>query len=181
MNQVHGDHVELVEGPRAPSWGLDNTPTPWNNDDARACAGVVTVDCAGALMADDRRGIRRTRRTGRGGQGHAAQTLEAMVAVGARVEDRCGSARSGGQRTELRSPRGDGRRGRSGAARKSDDDLAWNVPALDLRAGLARQLAAVGVREISIDPRCTVEDTALFSHRRDAPTGWLRRHWCGIE
>ncbi|MGV1006929.1 MAG: laccase domain-containing protein, partial [Candidatus Nanopelagicales bacterium] len=46
-------------------------------------------------------------------------------------------------------------------------------PALDLRAGLARQLAGAGVRSIEIDPRCTVDDTTLFSHRRDAPTGRL--------
>jgi copper oxidase (laccase) domain-containing protein len=47
------------------------------------------------------------------------------------------------------------------------------TPGLDLRAGIARQLAAAGVRAIDIDPRCTVADAALFSHRRDAPTGRL--------
>jgi copper oxidase (laccase) domain-containing protein len=47
------------------------------------------------------------------------------------------------------------------------------APALDLRAGIARQLLAAGVNAIDIDPRCTVTDPALFSHRRDAPTGRL--------
>jgi hypothetical protein len=47
------------------------------------------------------------------------------------------------------------------------------APALDLRAGIARQLLAAGVSAIGIDPRCTVTDPALFSHRRDAPTGRL--------
>ena len=47
------------------------------------------------------------------------------------------------------------------------------TPALDLRAGIARQLNAVGIRSIDIDPRCTVADPALFSHRRGAPTGRL--------
>jgi hypothetical protein len=46
-------------------------------------------------------------------------------------------------------------------------------PALDLRAGIARQLLAAGITAIAIDPRCTVEDPALFSHRRGAPTGRL--------
>ncbi|TMZ41704.1 laccase, partial [Klebsiella pneumoniae] len=44
-------------------------------------------------------------------------------------------------------------------------------PALDLRAGLWRQLADLGVGRIGVDPRCTMEDETLFSHRRNAPTG----------
>jgi copper oxidase (laccase) domain-containing protein len=31
----------------------------------------------------------------------------------------------------------------------------------------------LGVSAIDIDPRCTVEDVNLFSHRRGAPTGRL--------
>ena len=45
------------------------------------------------------------------------------------------------------------------------------TPGLDLRAGLARQLRAAGVAGVAIDPRCTLNDPDLFSHRRDAPTG----------
>ncbi len=45
------------------------------------------------------------------------------------------------------------------------------TPALDLRAGLWRQLADLSVGRIGVDPRCTVEDHTLFSHRRTAPTG----------
>jgi copper oxidase (laccase) domain-containing protein len=44
---------------------------------------------------------------------------------------------------------------------------------LDLRAGIARQLKELGVVSIAVDPRCTIEDDALFSHRRGAPTGRL--------
>ena len=52
------------------------------------------------------------------------------------------------------------------------------TPALDLRAGIARQLVSAGVTAIDIDPRCTVADRSLFSHRRGADrTGWPR--WCG--
>ena len=47
------------------------------------------------------------------------------------------------------------------------------TPALDLRAGIARQLIDAGVTAIDIYPRCTVADPALFSHRRGAPTGRL--------
>ena len=47
------------------------------------------------------------------------------------------------------------------------------TPGLDLRAGITRQLTALGITAIDIDPRCTVDDRNLFSHRRDAPTGRL--------
>jgi YfiH family protein len=41
------------------------------------------------------------------------------------------------------------------------------TPALDLRAGVAAQLRASGVTDITISDRCTMEDPGLFSHRRD--------------
>ena len=47
------------------------------------------------------------------------------------------------------------------------------TPGLDLRAGLWHQLTALGVARIGVDPRCTVEDRTLFSHRSDGPTGRL--------
>jgi copper oxidase (laccase) domain-containing protein len=31
----------------------------------------------------------------------------------------------------------------------------------------------LGVASVDIDPRCTIDDDALFSHRRSAPTGRL--------
>jgi copper oxidase (laccase) domain-containing protein len=42
---------------------------------------------------------------------------------------------------------------------------------LDLRAGLTRRLADLGVTKVATDPRCTVEDPDLFSHRRDGRCG----------
>ena len=44
-------------------------------------------------------------------------------------------------------------------------------PGLDLRAGLTAQLAMLGVRKVGTDPRCTLEDPDLFSHRREGRTG----------
>lgn len=55
------------------------------------------------------------------------------------------------------------------------------TPGLDLRAGLARQLAGAGVGEVTVSPRCTAEDRSLFSYRRDGVTGrfaglaWITR------
>ncbi|MGE9239450.1 laccase domain-containing protein, partial [Escherichia coli] len=39
------------------------------------------------------------------------------------------------------------------------------TPGIDLRAGLRKQLLAAGVSGVAEDPRCTIEDRALFSHR----------------
>jgi len=47
------------------------------------------------------------------------------------------------------------------------------TPGLDLRAGLWQQLADAGVGRIGVDPRCTIEDRALFSYRREGTTGRL--------
>jgi purine-nucleoside/S-methyl-5'-thioadenosine phosphorylase / adenosine deaminase len=45
------------------------------------------------------------------------------------------------------------------------------TPALDLRAGIAAQLAAAGVRDVRQDDRCTIETPELYSYRRDGRTG----------
>jgi len=45
------------------------------------------------------------------------------------------------------------------------------TPGLDLRAGVEEILRKAGIPEVVHDPRCTVEDRHLFSHRRDGVTG----------
>ena len=42
---------------------------------------------------------------------------------------------------------------------------------VDLRAGLTRQLAELGVTRVETDPRCTIADEKLFSYRRQGRTG----------
>ena len=44
---------------------------------------------------------------------------------------------------------------------------------VDLRAGLTRQLAGLGVTDVVTDPRCTIADESLFSYRRSGRTGRL--------
>ena len=57
-----------------------------------------------------------------------------------------------------------------------------DTPGLDLPAGLGSQLLDAVSRASRQDPRCTIEDETLFSHRRGAPTGrlagviWMDRH-----
>lgn len=87
MNQVHGDHVELVEGPRAPFAGAFDNTDALVTTTPRLALAVVTADCVPVLMADDRAGVIGAAHAGRVGaaKGIALRTLEAMVAAGARV------------------------------------------------------------------------------------------------
>jgi copper oxidase (laccase) domain-containing protein len=67
------------------------------------------------------------------------------------------------------------------AAPGSAATTAAGRPAVDLRAGVARQLAAAGVTGCEVAGGCPYEDADLYSYRRDGVTGrfaglvWLGR------
>ena len=171
MNQVHGDQVERVDAPRDTAVdGTDAlvTTTP------RLALAVITADCVPVLMADARAGVVAAVHAGRVGaaRGVVARTLEAMQAAGARPEDvsvLLGPAVSGTNYEVPEEMAAEVEAALPGSRTTSRGGTA----ALDLRAGIARQLTTLGVAAIDVDPRCTVEDPSLFSHRRDAPTGRL--------
>jgi YfiH family protein len=171
MNQTHGDRVVVVDGPVTDAVDdADGLVTTSRN----LALAVVTADCVPVLMADARRGVAAAVHAGRVGarNGVVVRAVEAMERAGARAEDV----------SVLLGPAVSGRN------YEVPDDMAAEVEAalpgsrtttargtagLDLRAGIARQLTGLGITAIAIDPRCTVEDTDLFSHRRVAPTGRL--------
>jgi polyphenol oxidase len=171
MNQVHSDRVEVVEAARdTPVADTDAlvTSTP------RLALAVVSADCVPVLLADARAGVVGAVHAGRVGarDGVVARAVDAMVAVGAHVHDI----------SALLGPAVSGRNYEVPAAMADEVEAALpgsrttssaGTPALDLRAGIARQLKSLGVNAIDVDPRCTVDDVNLFSHRRDAPTGRL--------
>lgn len=174
MHQVHGTRVEIVADPPEPAAGdIEDTDALVTMLPGLALS-VVTADCVPVLLADPRVGVIGAAHAGRVGAaaGIVLRTLEAMVAQGARTEDISGilgPAVSGrhyevpeqmAAEVEVQLP-------------GSRTTTVRGTPGLDLRAGIARQLIAAGVGRVEIDPRCTVEDQALFSHRRDAPTGRL--------
>ncbi|ODR08633.1 laccase [Mycobacterium shimoidei] len=171
MHQVHGDHVAVVEGPRKDAVADTDalvTATP------RLALAVVTADCVPVLMADARAGVVGAVHAGRVGarDGVVARALEAMLAIGAHAEDisaLLGPAVSG-RNYEVPAEMADEV---EAALPGSRTTTSAGTPALDLRAGIAGQLKRLGVTAIDIDPRCTVADTNLFSHRRSAPTGRL--------
>ena len=170
MNQVHGDRVVRVDGPVAAVDATDAlvTTTP------RLALAVVTADCVPVLMADARAGVVAAVHAGRIGakKGVVARAVEAMYEAGSHAEDI----------SVLLGPSVSGRNYEVPAemAAEVEDALPGSrtttsrgTPGLDLRAGIARQLTDLGITAIDADPRCTVADRNLFSHRRDAPTGRL--------
>ncbi|MDH6245927.1 peptidoglycan editing factor PgeF [Mycobacterium sp. OTB74] len=174
MNQVHGDHVEVVEGPGTGAGGAyDNTDALVTTKPGLALA-VITADCVPVLLGDARAGVVAGVHAGRVGaaKGVVLRTLEAMQRMGADVADisvLLGPAVSG-RNYEVPYEMADEV---EAALPGSLTTTAHGTAGLDLRAGIARQLTAAGVKSIDIDPRCTVDDPNLFSHRRGAPTGRL--------
>ena len=171
MNQVHGVHVETVDAPRQDAFDATDALV---TSTAGLALAVVTADCVPVLLGDAQAGVIGAVHAGRVGaaDGIVLRTVEAMLAAGAHAPDitvLLGPAVSGANYevpdamaadVEARLP---GSRTTTSAGR----------PGLDLRAGIARQLVSVGITAIDVDRRCTVEDPALFSHRRGAPTGRL--------
>jgi polyphenol oxidase len=171
MNQVHGDRVVTVDGPRATA--VDDTDALVTTT-VRLALAVVSADCVPVLLADARAGVIAAVHAGRVGaqKGVVARAVEAMQAAGAHADDV----------SALLGPAVSGRN------YEVPEDMAAEVEAalpgsrtttsrgtagLDLRAGIARQLRELGIEAIDSDPRCTVADPTLFSHRRDNPTGRL--------
>ena len=170
MHQVHGVRVETVEGPRPRVEDTDAlvTATP------RLALAVVTADCVPVLLADARAGVVGAAHAGRVGaqNGVVPRTVEAMLRAGAQLADisvLLGPAVSG-TNYEVPAAMADEV---EAALPGSRTVTAKGTPGLDLRAGIVRQLKDLGVAAIDVDPRCTVADKALFSHRRGAPTGRL--------
>ncbi|MBF6300387.1 peptidoglycan editing factor PgeF [Nocardia amamiensis] len=169
MEQIHGRSVEIVDGPRA-------EPVPATDALVTTAPGlalvVLSADCVPILLSDDEAGVIAAVHAGRIGAriGIVPRVLEAMVSVGARL-DRVGAflgpAASGRQYEVPAAMRDDVEAHLPGSATTT----VRGTPGLDLRAGISRQLREAGVAGIAVDPRCTIEDRTLFSHRRGAPTG----------
>nr|WP_308124023.1 peptidoglycan editing factor PgeF [Mycolicibacterium xanthum] len=170
MNQVHSANVGIVDGAGEIIDGTDGLVTTA----PRLALAVVTADCVPVLMADARAGVVAAVHAGRVGaqRGIVANAVQTMLDVGAHAEDI----------SVLLGPAVSGRNYEVPAEMAAEVEAALpgsrtttrrGTVGLDLRAGIAAQLGTLGVTAIDIDPRCTVEDPNLFSHRRDAPTGRL--------
>ncbi|MGZ4565856.1 MAG: peptidoglycan editing factor PgeF [Blastococcus sp.] len=169
MTQVHGTGVAVVDGPQ-------QGPVPDVDALVTATPGLVlcvlVADCVPVLLADPVAGVVAAVHAGREGvrQGVVPAALAAMTRLGARP----------GNVTALLGPAVCGACYEVPAAMQAEvaravPDAAVRTrrgtPGLDLRAGLDARLRAAGVAEVVHDPRCTVEDPRLFSHRREGVTG----------
>jgi YfiH family protein len=174
MNQVHGIRVEVVDEPQSAAVGGEVGTDALVTSSPRLALAVITADCVPVLLADARAGVVAAAHAGRVGAQHGvvARTVEVMQSLGARPADI----------SALLGPAVSGPNYQVPAAMADDVEATLpgsrtttsrGTPGLDLRAGITRQLRDLGVTAIDVDPRCTVADRALFSHRRDAPTGRL--------
>lgn len=171
MEQVHGRTVGVVDGPV--SEPLEATDAVVTSQE-RLGLVVLTADCVPVLLGDPEAGVIAAVHAGRVGArvGVVPATLDRMVELGARVdrvEVLLGPAVCGQCYEVPAAMRDDVEKHLPGSASKT----RAGKPALDLRAGLWQQLADAGVGRIGVDPRCTVEEKSLFSHRRDPGTGRL--------
>jgi hypothetical protein len=169
MEQVHGRTATVVDG---------SEPGPAEMTDALVTAqpslavAVLVADCVPILLSDPVAGVVAAVHAGRVGArvGVVPATLEAMRSVGAethRIEGLLGPAICGECYEVPAAMAADVEKHLPGSACRTRK----GTPGLDLKAGLWRQLADLGVGKIGVDPRCTVEDKTLFSYRRDGKTG----------
>jgi YfiH family protein len=171
MEQVHGRHAEIVNGPR-------EKPVEATDALVTAVPGLALValvaDCVPILLADPEAGVVGAVHAGRVGArvGVVPAALEAMRLAGAavdRIEVLLGPSVCGECYEVPAAMQADVDKHLPGSACRTRK----GTPGLDLRAGLWRQLADAGIAKIGIDPRCTVEDPTMFSHRRNGTTGRL--------
>jgi YfiH family protein len=172
LDQVHGTRVTVVDavpGPRDPDRPAADaavTALPL------VALAVLTADCVPVLLADPRAGVVGVAHAGRVGAaaGVLEATVTAMVGLDA-TADECeallGPAICGACYEVPAAMRDEVEAALPGSAART----RRGTPGLDLRAGLRRRLAALGVARVGVDPRCTAEDPDLYSHRRAGRPG----------
>jgi YfiH family protein len=169
MAQVHGTGVTIVDGPH-------ERPLPATDALVTATPGLVlcvlVADCVPVLLVDSEAKVVAAVHAGREGfrQGVVPATLSAMASLGARarhVTALLGPAVCGECYEVPADMQADVARVAPSAAVRT----RAGTTGLDLRAGITEVLRKAGIPEVVSDPRCTVEDPLLFSHRRDGVTG----------
>ncbi|MFC3455809.1 peptidoglycan editing factor PgeF [Amycolatopsis speibonae] len=169
MEQVHGRTATVVDGSETSA--AEATDALVTAQSGLALV-VLVADCVPLMLADAEAGVVAAVHAGRVGArvGVVPAAIEAMRSLGAepgRTEALLGPAICGDCYEVPADMAADVEKHVPGSACKTRK----GTPGLDLRAGLWRQLADLGVGKIGLDPRCTNEDKTLFSFRRDGTTG----------
>ncbi|MFM9260243.1 peptidoglycan editing factor PgeF [Rhodococcus sp. 5A-K4] len=169
MEQIHSRNVTVVTEPTDEVISVTDalvTTVPG------LALATLSADCVPVLLSDEEAGVIAAVHAGRIGAriGIVPRVLAEMVRQGAdvsRIGAFLGPAASGRQYEVPAAMRADVEKHLPGSATRTEK----GTPGLDLRAGLRKQLLAAGVSGVAEDPRCTIEDRALFSHRRESLTG----------
>jgi hypothetical protein len=171
VRQVHGGRVLAVpSGSSAPGPGDEPEADGAVVVSAGHAAAVTAADCLPLLLADPGAGLAAAVHVGRRG----------LVAGVAGDAVRLLADRGAGRLRALLGPAVCGRCYEVPAAMRDEVEAAApgsaavtraGTPAVDIAAGVRRQLAGLGVDDVRAGGRCTVEDPGLFSHRRDRVTG----------
>lgn len=169
LHQVHGDDVLEVRDAVVPA-PADDVPVADALVTKRHDVGLMVrvADCVPIVLADPAAGILGAVHAGRKGVALnvVGRAVERMVALGA---------------TDLRAWVGPHVCGRcyevpeemraevAAVVPVAHAETSWGTPSLDLGAAVGAQLAAAGVPAASVRrvERCTLEDEALHSYRRD--------------
>nr|WP_221493584.1 peptidoglycan editing factor PgeF [Actinomadura coerulea] len=176
MRQVHGADVAFAASTDLPG-PVDAVVTTVPG----LALAVLVADCAPVLLADPAAGVV--------GAAHSGRPGTAAGVVPALVKAMCERGADPARMTAAIGPAACGRCYEVPAEMR--DEVAAVVPAayattskgtpgLDIRSGVAEQLASAGVARVSRDGRCTIEDPGLYSYRREGRTGrfagyvWLK-------
>lgn len=176
MRQVHGADVAFATSTELPG-PVDAVVTT----EPGLALAVLVADCAPVLLADPAAGVV--------GAAHSGRPGTAAGVVPALVEAMCERGADPARMVAAIGPAACGRCYEVPARMR--DEVAAAVPAayattskgtpgLDIRAGVAEQLASAGVGRVTADGRCTIEDPGLYSYRREGRTGrfagyvWLK-------
>ncbi|ANY09676.1 peptidoglycan editing factor PgeF [Pseudonocardia sp. HH130630-07] len=178
LTQVHGTGVAVLREPPRARPGTGGVAADVPDTDAVVTdvpllgIAVLAADCVPVLLGDPVAGVVGAAHAGR--VGAASGVLDAVVgemaALGAepgRLEVLLGPAVCGRCYEVPAAMRAEVEAVLPGSASTTRTGTAG----LDLRAGLTRRLAALGVTKVGTDPRCTIEDPDLFSHRREGRCG----------
>jgi YfiH family protein len=168
MEQVHGRNAVIVNEPQ--SHAVEVTDAVVTSTPGLALVALI-ADCVPVLLADPTAGVVAAVHAGRVGA-RIGVVPAALTEVGARV-DRVEALLGPSVCGECYEVPPEMQRDVANHLPGSACKTRKGTTGLDLRAGLWQQLADAGVAKIGIDPRCTVEDNSLFSHRRNGTTGRL--------
>lgn len=138
----------------------------------RTALVVLTADCVPVLLSDTEAGVIAAVHAGRLGarNGILRATVEKMIELGAHAGDihaLFGAAASGARYEVPAHMAADVEAHLPGSRTRT----AQGTDGLDLRAGLVRQIMEMGVRNVNVDPRCTIDTLEFFSYRREGKTG----------